>query len=51
LNISDQDFQYGATKSCSSLGCIETIKVGNTYLTFYDDKLQSFTDVPDVPGV
>ena len=44
-NISDADFQYGGTKSCSASGCIETIQHGRTYLTFIDGKLQSWTDV------
>jgi hypothetical protein len=44
-NISDNDFTYGGTKSCSAMGCIESLKWGRTYLTFYNGKLQSWTDV------
>lgn len=43
--ISDEEFKYEGTKSCSTMGCIETLKHGRTYLTFVDGKLQSWTDV------
>jgi hypothetical protein len=45
-NFSDQDFEYHGTKSCTSLGCIETINEGGTYMTFADGKLQSWTKEP-----
>jgi len=38
-------YLYQKSRTCSSWGCTETWEVRNTYLTFVNDKLESFTNI------